>query len=73
MSDTPSEWSLPDVWRMFGFDRSPRKVAAARQAREEWVGGFEVGKSEMDDYLGCLLPPGIDATDLRKQLDAPFA
>ena len=70
MSDGPSEWSLPDVWRLFGFDRWPKpQRALARKAWEEWVGGFVVGKAEMDDYLGSVLPRGIDVTDLRKRLN----
>ena len=70
MSDGPSEWSLPDVWRLFGFERWPKPQGAlACKAWDEWVGGFEVGRAEMDDYLGSVLPPGVDAANLRKRLD----
>ena len=70
MSDEPSEWSLPIVWRLFGFERWPRpKDPVARESWDEWVGGFDVGKVEMNDYLEAVLPPGIDGTDLRKRLN----
>ncbi|MCY4470241.1 MAG: type III-B CRISPR module RAMP protein Cmr6 [Thiotrichales bacterium] len=70
MSDEPSEWSLPDVWRLFGFERWPRpKDRVAREPWDEWVGGFDVGKVEIDDYLEAVLPPGIDGTDLQKRMN----
>ena len=71
MSDEPSEWSLPDVWRLFGFERWPRpkKDREARESWDEWVGGFDVGNKEMNDYLEAVLPPGTDAADLRKRLN----
>lgn len=70
MSDEPSEWNLPDVWRLFGFERWPRpNGGVARKSWDEWVGGFDVSKKELNDYLDAVLPLGIDATDLRKRLN----
>lgn len=69
MSDEPSEWSLPDVWRLFGFERWSRpNGGVARESWEEWIGGFDVSEKEMNDYLEAVLPPGVDAADLRKRL-----
>ena len=70
MSDEPSEWNLPDIWRLFGFERWSRpNGGVARDSWEEWIGGFDVSEKEMNDYLEAVLPPGFDATDLRKRLN----
>ena len=70
MSDEPCEWSLSDVWRLFGFERWLRpKGAVAQNSWEQWVGGFDVSKAEMDDYLKNVLPPGIETTHLRNHLN----
>ena len=71
MSDESCEWSLPDVWRLFGFERwpPPPKGAVAQNSWEQWIGGFDVSKAEMEDYLKNVLPPGIETTHLRNHLN----
>ena len=70
MSDEPCEWSLPDVWRLFGFERWPRpRGAVAQNSWKQWVGGFDVSKAEIDDYIEAVSTAGTDATDLRKRLN----
>ena len=70
LSDEPCEWSLPDVWRLFGFERWSRpKGAVARKSWEQWTDGFEVGKREVDAYLEAVLPADTDTAGLRKRLN----
>ena len=69
-SDESCEWSLPDVWHLFGFERWPRaKGAVARKSWEQWTDGFEVGKQEMDAYLEAVPPADTDTAGLRKRLN----
>ena len=70
LSDEPCGWRLPDVWCLFGFERWPRpKGAAAGESWEQWIGGFEVGKAEIDAYLAAALPAGSNTTELRNRLN----
>ena len=64
-----SEWSLPDIWRLFGFEPwPPPQDAAARTSWKEWIAGFSVSKSAIDDYLDKVLPNKA-TTQLRQRLD----
>ena len=70
LSDEPCEWSLPDVWCLFGFERWPRlKGDVARKSWEQWTDGFEVSKREMDAYIEAVLPAGADTAGLRTRLN----
>ena len=69
-SDESCEWSLPDIWRLFGFERWSRpKGDVARKSWEQWTDGFEVSKREMDAYLDAVLPADTDTAGLRKRLN----
>ena len=66
------ERTLPDVWRLFGFEPWPRpKDKVNRQSWKEWVDGFPVGKAEIDSYLDAALQYDPAAREkLRQRLDA---
>ena len=47
-----SEWTLPDIWRLFGFEPWPK--ASKKNDKQEWekfVSGFDVSSEEIENYL----------------------
>ena len=51
-----SGWTLPVIWHLFGFE--PWLVTKGRESEaewKEWIGGFPVGKDEVDAYLKTVL------------------
>ena len=68
---TPGTWTLPDIWRLFGFEPwQPPKDTSARDSWEDRIAGFLVSKEEIDDILNWVLPEGgANAAKLRQRLD----
>ena len=61
-------WTLPDIWRLFGFEPRPGDKGS-RRSWEEWVGGFAVDQAELDNYLDAVLPKDTPAgRTVRKRL-----
>ena len=55
----PRDWSLPDIWRLFGFERWAKPTDNAGQtslrAWQRWVDGFSVSRVEINNYLDSVL------------------
>ena len=60
--DSDSGWTLPAIWHLFGFE--PWLVPKARESDaewKEWIGGFSVSKTEIEEYLNAVLDEHSDA------------
>ena len=60
--ENESGWTLPVIWHLFGFE--PWLVSKARESeaeRKEWIGGFSVSKTEIEEYLNVVLDEHSDA------------
>ena len=54
--ENESGWTLPVIWRLFGFE--PWLVSRARESDaewKEWIGGFSVTREEIETYLTAVL------------------
>ena len=57
-----SGWTLPAIWHLFGFE--PWLVSEARESEaewKEWIDGFSVTKTEIEEYLNAVLDEHSDA------------
>ena len=60
--ENESGWTLPAIWHLFGFE--PWLVSKSRQSDaewKEWIGGFSVSKTEIEEYLNAVLDEHSDA------------
>ena len=71
-----SQWTLPDVWRLFGFEPWLASTGGAEADWEDFVDGFEVGDKEIDRYLadslGCCSPTYKELRQKIGRGDAPL-
>ena len=60
--ENESGWTLPAIWHLFGFE--PWLMPQGRESDaewQEWIGGFSVAKTEIEEYLNAVLDEHSDA------------
>ena len=60
--DSESGWTLPAIWHLFGFERwLVSKDRESDAEWKEWISGFSVTKTEIEEYLNVVLDEHSDA------------
>ena len=54
--DTKSKWTLPAVWRLFGFEPWLANADGNKDEMKDFVSGFKVSKEAIVEYLNEVLP-----------------
>ena len=53
---TKSKWTLPAVWRLFGFEPWLANAGGNKDEMEDFVSGFKVSRGAIVKYLNKVLP-----------------